>query len=63
LISNKLACVGIECFEQEPTPNPHPLFEFDHVVLIPFMAAHTEKFMVKMAVHPVQKIVRLETKN
>ena len=59
LVSGAIAGAGLDCFEQEPAPRSHPLWQLENVVVTPHMAAHTKESMIAMAVHAAEEIVRV----
>lgn len=53
----RIAGAGLDVFEAEPIPVPHPLFELDNVVLTPHIASYTEDGLRKMGVTVVQEVL------
>lgn len=49
LRENRIAGVGSDVFEEEPSPGDNPLFQMDNFVGTPHMAAHTEESMGRMS--------------
>ncbi len=60
LKAGKLAGVGADVFEQEPTTPDNPLFGLDNFVGTPHMSAHTEESMIRMSLVAEDVIAVLE---
>jgi D-3-phosphoglycerate dehydrogenase len=60
LVSKRISGAAIDCFEVEPTPSKHPLWQLENVVVTPHMAAHSKEAMVRMALEPAKEIVRVK---
>jgi D-3-phosphoglycerate dehydrogenase len=60
LSAEKIAGAGLDCFEEEPTPLDHPLWNLENVIVTPHMAAHSKEAMIAMAVDAAKEIVRIK---
>ncbi len=60
LRTKSIAGAGLDVYEVEPVQKDNPLFQFDNVVLLPHMAAHTDQALRRMAMVAADILAVLE---
>jgi D-3-phosphoglycerate dehydrogenase len=59
LQEKKIAGVGLDVFEQEPTPPDNPLLKMDNVIAIPHSASYSDAALDAQPLNPAREVARL----